>query len=163
MRLVTFWLAMAAVWFALVGRFTVADAVYGTLVIASAWGLYLLTADPPAPGPLSGWRWGLCAFRFFGLYVGPEMVRSTLRVFRKVLSPALDLEPSLAQVALPGASRATLLALAYGLSLTPGQQVVGIDEDRCLLYIHTMDEPDPEAVRRQIWGLQQRFFKEERA
>lgn len=151
-----------AVWASLVGPMAPADAVLGLVVVWSAWAVYRRFSDLTAP--LSPQRAGPRAWRltrYFLGYVAPEVLMSTLRVFAKVLSPRLRLRPAITAVEVPGCSRSSIILLAYGISLTPGQQLVAIDEARRMLYIHTIDAPDPEAVRQRILAIYKRYLEEE--
>ncbi|MNY73739.1 putative monovalent cation/H+ antiporter subunit E [compost metagenome] len=61
---------------------------------------------------------------------------------------------------LPEASRAALILLAYGISLTPGQLIVDIDSEAHVLYVHLLDAADPEEARQEILALYARYLKE---
>lgn len=160
--LLLFWAIGFVVWVSLVGHLTAADAVLGVLVVGSAWAVYQRFSDFTQPlsaraaGPRA-WR----ITRYFVAYVAPEVLASTLRVFSKVLAPRLRLRPAITAVAVPGCTRTSIILLAYGVSLTPGQQIVAIDEERRVLYIHTIDAPDSEAVRARILGVYRRYLEEE--
>lgn len=148
-------------WFGLIGHVGVPELVYGALVILSAWAIFKRLSELPlsvAPSHASTWFVGVASYLFF--YVGVEVIRSTFRVFFKVLAPQLNIQPAILAVSVPGASKSALILLAYGISLTPGQQVVAIDDRRCILYVHFLDAPHPEAVREEIRSLFHRYLKE---
>lgn len=159
-----FWVFMTlgfGIWFALIGRFGPADALLGALVVFSAWGILTRLSEltlfiPPARA--LPWFKGVGGY-LFG-YVSLDMVRSTFRVFRKVLSPELRIAPAILAVPVPGASRSALILLGYGIALTPGQQIVAIDEARSTLYVHFLDAPDPEAAIEALQALYCRYLKE---
>lgn len=156
-----FFAAGLAVWWALVGRLTPVDAVLGALVVASAWAVSTRLSDFAAPLPMAAaWPWVGRVVRYFLGYVAGEVVISTWRVTAKVLSPRLDMHPAIVAVAVPGRSRLGLLLLAYGISLTPGQQIVAVDEARRVLYVHTTDAPDPEGARQRILAVYRRYLEE---
>ncbi len=158
-----FWcfaLLMAAMWFGMVGRATIPDIGWGALVVATAWLVFRRMSDFPLslpPGRAGPWLRALAAY-LFG-YVALESVRSTFRVFAKVLDPQLDLQPAILAVPVPGASRAGLILLAYGISLTPGQQLVDLDEEARVLYVHFLDAPDLEEARRSILDFYHRYLE----
>lgn len=151
----------AGIWFALAGRIGLKEAIYGTPVVLSAWGilarLSALRLHLP-PGKALPWIKGVGGY-LFG-YVSLDIVRSTFRVFRKVLSPQLKIAPAILAVPVPGASRSALILLAYGIALTPGQLIVAIDEATSTLYVHFLDAPDPEAAREAVQDLYCRYLKE---
>jgi multicomponent Na+:H+ antiporter subunit E len=161
MGLVLFGLLGAGVWFALVGRITWTDSLYGALVVFSSWGLLTRLSELKLNLPLHKtlvWLRGVGGY-LLG-YVSVDMVRSTFRVFLKVLSPHLSISPAILAVPVPGAPRAALILLAYGIALTPGQQIVAIDEANSTLYVHFLDAPDPEAAREAVQDLYCRYLKE---
>ncbi|MOA63001.1 Na(+)/H(+) antiporter subunit E [compost metagenome] len=61
---------------------------------------------------------------------------------------------------IPEATRAGLILLAYGISLTPGEQIIDVDDERRILYVHSLDAPDPEAMRARILNQYDRYIKE---
>lgn len=163
MRNAAFWcfaLPMAVMWFGMVGRATIPDIGWGVLVVSSAWWVFRRLSDVRLSiprGRAGAWVRAFVAY-VFG-YVAFEIVRSTFRVFTKVLEPRLDLRPAILEVPVPGASKADLIMLAYGISLTPGQQLVDLDEDASVLYVHFLDAPDLEAARRSILDLYHRYLE----
>ncbi|GEM_PF-1306014 len=157
-----FFLAIGlGIWFALVGRVGVRESVYGTLVVLSAWGILTRLSELNLSLPLRHtfpWLKGVGGY-LLG-YVSVDMVRSTFRVFLKVLSPRLHIAPAILAVPVPGAPRSALILLAYGIALTPGQQIVAIDETQSILYVHFLDAPDPDAAREAVIDLYCRYLKE---
>lgn len=158
------WIFMAlgfGVFFALIGRFSPADALIGAIVVFSAWGILTRLSELTLVVPLRRalpWFKGVGGY-LFG-YVSLDMVRSTFRVFRKVLSPEIHIAPAILAVPVPGASRSALILLGYGIALTPGQQIVAIDEARSTLYVHFLDAPDPEAAIEALLALYSHYLKE---
>ncbi len=161
MGVLLFFLIGAGIWFALIGRIDPASSVYGTLVVLSAWGILTRLSELKLylpPERALPWLKGVGGY-LFG-YVSVDMVRSTFRVFLKVLSPELKIAPAILAVPVPGAPRSALILLAYGIALTPGQQIVAIDEAESTLYVHFLDAPDPEAAREAVQDLYCRYLKE---
>ena len=159
--LIVFVILGAGIWFALVGHVGLRESFYGALVVLSAWGVLTrlseLRLHVPAHHALP-WLKGVGAY-LLG-YVSMDMVRSTFRVFLKVLSPRIDIAPAILAVPVPGAPRSALILLAYGIALTPGQQIVATDEANSTLYVHFLDAPDPEAAREAVQDLYCRYLKE---
>ncbi|MNK73909.1 Na(+)/H(+) antiporter subunit E [compost metagenome] len=159
-----FWLFAvlgAGVWFALVGQVGVRECIYGAIVVLSAWGILTRLSELELvlpPHHALSWLKGVGGY-LLG-YVSMDMVRSTFRVFRKVLSPRIEIAPAILAVPVPDAPRAALILLAYGIALTPGQQIVAIDEANSTLYVHFLDAPDPEAAREAVQDLYCRYLKE---
>ena len=158
---ILFALLGTGVWFGLIGRAGPVDAVFGIVVVGTAWLLLgRLVEFPLTPrnGRALPWLRGTGGY-LFG-HVSREMIRSTIRVFAKVFSPTMKLRPAIVAVQLPGDASAALILLAYGISLTPGQQIVDIDERRNILYVHAMDVADPDDVKREILALYHRYIEE---
>lgn len=159
-----FWLFMALGalgWFSLVGQIGMTEALTGTAVVASAWAIFRRLSEfnvYVSPRQFVPWLTGVA--RYLIGYVSLDMIRSTFRVFKKVLAPSLDLRPAILAIPLPGASRTALVLLAYGISLTPGQLIVAIDEANSTLYVHFLDAPDPEKAREELQDLYCRYLKE---
>jgi multicomponent Na+:H+ antiporter subunit E len=156
-----FVLATAGIWFALIGRAGPPEWIFGAAVVLSAWWLFDRLSEFGNHVPASrAWAFfhGVGGY-FLGHVVG-DVVRSTFRVFREVLRARIDVSPAIVAVPLPEATPAALMLLAYGTSLTPGQLVVAIDEERRILYVHALDVPDPDAMRREITRLYHRYIKE---
>jgi multisubunit Na+/H+ antiporter MnhE subunit len=161
MSAILFLLLGGGVWFALVGAPDPQKAVYGALVVASAWGILVrLSERRLSLPPHRALPWLLGVTRYLLGYVSMDMIRSTLRVFRKVLTPKLSISPAILAVPVPEASPAALMLLAYGIALTPGQQIVAIDETHHVLYVHFLDAPDPEAAKEALRALYDRYLKE---
>lgn len=149
------------VWFGLVGQAAPTDVALGALVVASAWGLLQRASAPRLVIGPRRWRaWVFGVGRYLFGHVSLEVVRSTLRVFGKVVRPTLHLSPAIVAVEVPGVTRAGLILLAYGIALTPGELIVDVDEDRGVLYVHAIDAPDPDALRARILGVYERYIKE---
>lgn len=151
----------AGIWFALIGRAGPTEWVFGSAVILSAWWLFDRLSEFGNHVPASQGRHfarGVGGYLLGHLVV--DMVRSTFRVFREVLRPRIDISPAIVAVTLPEATPAALMLLAYGTSLTPGQLVVAIDEERRILYVHALDVPDPAVLRQEITDLYHRYIKE---
>jgi multisubunit Na+/H+ antiporter MnhE subunit len=149
------------IWFSLIGRAGPPEWVFGAGVVLSAWWLFDRLSEFGNHVPASQGRHFIRGVGgYLLLYLVPDIMRSTFRVFREVLRPRIDVSPAIVAVSLPEATPAALLLLAYGTSLTPGQLVVAIDEERRILYVHALDVPDAEALRQNIIALYHRYIKE---
>lgn len=149
-----FWgyaVAASVVWLSLAGIPSDAQLVIAILVVLSGWWLFDRVLDHPATVPLrQGPRLIAGLVRYLGLAVLPDMLRSTWQVFRVVLRIQPAIHPAIVAVSLPDAPLPAFTLLAYGIALTPGQQVVAFDEARRILYVHAIDAPDPDALRAQV-------------
>lgn len=84
------------------------------------------------------------------LYLFWDLVVANIRVAYLILSPLDNLRPRVIAVPLDTCSEIEMTAIANWVSLTPGTLSLDVTEDRCVLYVHSMDAPDPEKVRRDI-------------
>lgn len=151
----------AGIWFALVGHIGLRESLYGIAVVGSAWGVLTRLSEFKLYVPLRhAWPWLKGVGGYLLGYVSLDMVRSTFRVFLKVLSPRIEIAPAILAVPVPDAPRSALILLAYGIALTPGQQIVAIDETNNILYVHFLDAPDPQAAREAVQDLYRRYLKE---
>lgn len=156
-----FALVGGATWFALVGRAGPAEWIWGVPVVLSAWWLLVRTAEFELRlDARRGWRMARGVGAYLACHVAPEVLRSTWEIARKVLRRRIAVQPAILAVHLPEATPGSLLVLAYGISLTPSQLIVAIDEERRVLYVHTFDVPDPEAVAAAIRQTFDRYLKE---
>lgn len=156
-----FLLLGGGVFFALVGPPGPRDVLYGALVVLSAWGILARLSERPLRVPAhAAPTWLMGVTRYLLGYVSLDMVRSTFRVFRKVLAPRIAIAPAILAIPLPEASPSALMLIAYGIALTPGQQIVAIDEARKILYIHFLDAPDPQAAKEAVQALYRRYLEE---
>lgn len=162
MRLIVFpfLLLAAVVFYVLTVDFGARGLVLGLLVVSSATALTVYLAEFRSAVParrLPGAIWSLLGY---GLRVVlPSFVTGSLRIARAALRP--DPEPSgvIVAVRLPDASPEALLVLSMGVTFNPLQQVVHIDEEARVLYVHTAEPPDPDALVKQIRDDFERFVR----
>lgn len=79
-----------------------------------------------------------------------ELVMSSIKVAKTVLTPRLDLKPGIVAYPMKVDRDFEITLLANLVTLTPGTMSVDISEDRRLLYIHALDASDPEQMRVDI-------------
>lgn len=82
----------------------------------------------------------------FALIYLREVVFSTARLARLVLSPQINLNPRFVEVPLDLQGEMPRFFFACLISMTPGSLSVGIDPDRGVLVVHLLDAPDPDAA-----------------
>ncbi len=156
-----FWLVLGSMtWFSLVGGFDAKSLGLGLAVILSAWSLteYMssLKTGIPARNTL-----GLLKnlTKYFFVIVLPGFVRAPFFVCRACLGGP-PLKPVLLAISLPGASKESLLLMSIGISMSPDQQVLAIDDQRAILYVHAMHAEDVEGLRGALTDHYHRFVKE---
>lgn len=86
---------------------------------------------------------------FFTLFI-PQALISSLDMARRVLSPTIPMAPGIVAIPLRFEGPLDALFLQNHVTLTPGAMVVEYDEDRGILYLHTIDARDPEKVIREV-------------
>lgn len=79
-----------------------------------------------------------------------DLARSNVRVARHILSPRLRARPAVVAVPLEELTDMELLVLTGLVTITPGSLTLDVSADGRTLYVHLMDAPDPEAVRRFV-------------
>lgn len=94
---------------------------------------------------------------FFFVY---ELLVSSLRVARAVLTPRPRLRPGIVAVPLEARTDLEILAVANLISLTPGSLSLDLSDDRSTLFVHDMFVADP-AVTREVLktGLERRLLE----
>jgi multicomponent Na+:H+ antiporter subunit E len=139
-------LLLALAWMAATGGFSPVDLAVG-LILGH---LAVRLARPALPGArlarqLS--RGGLFLVRYT-----LELLRSSWRVARVVLSPRLDLSPGMVELPLEARTELEITIVANLISLTPGTLSVDLSPDGGTLYVHALfvDPSDVDATRRQI-------------
>jgi multisubunit Na+/H+ antiporter MnhE subunit len=152
-----FFVSASLMWLALIGRAGWLDLAQGLPVVLSAWWLFRRATRGGHSGP--GPDWVLKAARFLVLHVVPDMVRSTARVVGKVLEPRISVSPAIVRVPLPDGAPEDLILFAYSIALTPGQQIIAVDEQPRVLYVHITDAPDPDAERLAILAIYDRYLR----
>ncbi len=94
--------------------------------------------------------------RFVGYSVTsflPEALSSSLDMASRVVRPAIPMRPGIVAVEISARSDLTVLFIINHIILTPGQLVVEIDEERSMVYVHSIDVGDVEELRRRLRAL----------
>ena len=95
-----------------------------------------------------------------GLLFLYELVLSSLRVARSVLTPGYPFKSGFVAFPLTTDRDVEITLLANLITLTPGTLSVDVSDDRRTLYIHAIDVPDPEALCRDIAdGFERRIME----
>ena len=86
----------------------------------------------------------------FALFYMGELVLANVRLARDILTRRLYARPAVIAVPLEPLSDPQLMALVNLVTMTPGTLSLDLSDDRRVLFIHSMYENDPEALRREI-------------
>ena len=136
---------LALAWGAVTGSFSAQNLLFGYVVGALA--LLVIREQTGAVGYLRRTR---RIVSLAGLFVY-ELLLSGLRVAKIVLTPGrMPLNPAIVGYPLRVTRDFEITMLANLITLTPGTLSVDVSDDRRTLYIHALDAPDPEAMRREI-------------
>jgi multicomponent Na+:H+ antiporter subunit E len=145
---------LALVWTAVTGTFTLGNIIFGFLLGAIA--LYLIREQV---GSLGYFRRGIKVASLASLFV-TELVLSSVRVARLVLSPQMEMKPGIFSYPLTVDRDFEITLLANLITLTPGTLSVDVSEDRKTLYVHAIDCSDVDAIRRDIAdGFERRIME----
>lgn len=139
-------LILAVGWAVATDTFTLLNLAFGALIGGA--GLFLVRDRVHWPR-LQRKAWRLLSLA--GLFVR-ELFVSAFRVAVLVMRPDLrrHLRPAIVAFPLRLTGDAEITLLANLITLTPGTLSVDVSDDRKLLYVHTIDCPDREALIRDI-------------
>lgn len=137
---------LALAWAALTGEFSPSSLLSGFAI-----GFLLILFSQRI---MSGPNYIRKVWRILELFVFflREMVISNVRVAIDVLRPTAALRPGIIAVPLDAQSDAEITLLVNLVMLTPGTLAIDVTADRRVLYLHTMNADNPDAVRAQIKG-----------
>lgn len=95
-----------------------------------------------------------------GLLFLYELVLSSIRVARSVLTPGYPFKSGFVAFPLTTDRDVEITLLANLITLTPGTLSVDVSDDRRTLYIHAIDVPDAEELCREIAdGFERRIME----
>ncbi len=135
---------LALVWGAVTGSFGVANLVFGFVIAALA--LWIIREQYHTEDYLvRAWRITSLILRFL-----KDLFVSAMRVAVLVLSPTRRYQPGFIAFKLTTDRNAEIALLANLITLTPGTLSVDVSDDKSTLFIHCMDVPDTEALKREI-------------
>lgn len=96
---------------------------------------------------------GLLAWSFVAV------VSASLQVVRDVVAPSSRIAPVVLVVPLRTATRLETATVSGLITLTPGTLTVGVTEQPRTLWVHGVYGGDPEALRAELLGLQNRVLR----
>lgn len=155
MNIFTLNLALAVIWAALTGSFTLWGLATGFVLGSMA----LYVSKPLFPDCdryfRRVWSWSKLLVLFLW-----ELVVSSVQVIWDVLTPQHKANPGIISVPLDVTTEMEILLVTNLISLTPGTLCLDVTQDRKTLYIHAMFADDPEAIRHQIKSGMERWVIE---
>jgi len=142
MSLVLTTIALAILWGAATGEFSLLNLFFGAALGAAA--LFLVRDRVAGTGVLLRLRRIVSLAALFTY----ELFASAIRVAVLVMRPNMEkhLHPGIVAFPLTATSDAEITLLANLITLTPGTLSVDVSDDRRLLYVHAIDVPDKEAL-----------------
>ena len=136
---------LAIAWVFVTGSFTILNGLFGFVVA-----LLALSMIREQIGTIGYVRRVRRIAALAGLFI-VELVKSAVRVFGLVLTPALSkLQPAFIAYPLTVDRDFEISLLANLITLTPGTLSVDVSDNRRTLYIHAIHAPDPDALREDI-------------
>lgn len=142
---------LTAIWIALWGDVTIANAVGGVLVAVACLVVVPLEA-PRRRGRFRPWA----AVRYVAFFA-KELLVANVVVATEVVTPGnRDNEGIVALPLAPSCSPTVMLVVVNSIGLTPGTVVVEIAEDPFTLYVHVLHLDDHDASVRDLLELERR-------
>jgi len=142
-------LLLALFWAIVSGAFTP-----GSLLTGFVLGYFILLLAKPVFGPRAYYQQAWRAVAFVGFFI-KELVLSSFRVAKDVLTPNLTAIPGVVAYPLAVRGEGAITVLACTISLTPGTLSLDVSDDRTTLYVHSMYDGDrPDVVRAGLRGLE---------
>ncbi len=137
---------LALLWVAVTGSFNLPNLLLGFAL--GAVGLLLIREQVGTRGYLGRVRRVLSLIALFHF----ELVKSALRVAWIAVQPNMPLKPGIIAYPLRVDRDFEITLLANLITLTPGTLSIDVSADRRILYIHAIDVPDADALKRDIAG-----------
>lgn len=136
---------LALLWSALTGLFTLENLTTGFIL---GYAVLFFLRKVVGGGQYFEKAAQIVMFILFFLW---ELLLANLRVARDVLRPnPLPMRPRVIAIPLEHHDNVPLLLLANIVSLTPGTLLLDISDNRKTMFLHVIDAPDEEVVRREI-------------
>ncbi len=135
---------LALVWGAVTGSFSLLNLIFGFVISAIA--LWIIR-EQFHTGAYIRRAWRITSLILVFL---KDLTVSALRVAVIVLSPRHRYQPGFIAFPLTTDRDAEISLLANMITLTPGTLSVDVSDDKSTLFIHCLDVPDTEALKRDI-------------
>ena len=93
----------------------------------------------------------------FILYYAKEVILANIKMAYLILSRNPQLKPAIICIPLKAESDLEIVLLVNLITMTPGSLSMDISSDRRAVYVHVLDNTEPETVKKSIQeGLQKR-------
>jgi len=135
---------LALAWASVTGSFGLANLLFGFVLGAVV--LWLIREQIGTRGYL-GRSLRIVNLIFLFIY---ELIMSAVKVAWIVVQPRMPLSPGIIAYPLRVNRDFEITLLANLITLTPGTLSVDVSDDRQTLYIHAVDVPDPDQLKRDI-------------
>lgn len=112
--------------------------------------------DPGTP-PQVGFGSALLALPRLVLAVIADITRGTWDVAKYSLGIREPVHEGTVEIELEGISEEGVAAWAFISTISPGELVLDVDEERGVLVIHALDASDPDAIRRRHHDFYERY------
>lgn len=141
-------LLLTLVWALTLASFDPADLAVGLLLSIALLLLFRrLLFTEKGPTALPGLVRRIARFPIFALAVLREVAAGTVLVAGVVLGLRRADRPGIVEVPLGERSEAGIAASGLAITLSPGELLIDIDEERGMMLIHVLEAEDPDAVR----------------
>jgi len=144
---------LLAVWLLTLGSLAWGDVAIGlalAVALELGWRRRVLrggvVGDPTTPSAVPLWR-ALLALPRLAFAVLVEITRGTWEVARYSLGLREPVDEGIVEIELEGISEEGAAAWAFISTISPGELVLDVDEERGVLVLHVLDASDPDAIR----------------
>lgn len=129
---------MAIIWLALSNELTLDSFLLGYIV---AFAILYLVADRNIEINLAKLPGQLLATVIYTIKLLWEILIASLDIARRVLDPRLPIEPDIIAVSVQDPTNNAFIAglSMHAITVTPGEMVVGYDEDEGVMYVHVLN------------------------
>ena len=145
---------LAVTYCALVGRVDILDFVVGFLI---GFGILALIDRRRSRTRYVSRLIRLVRFLSYFLYI---LVKANIEVAIEVVTPGFGFEPRIVRLPVDGLTETQITVLANAITLTPGTLSADIDEQRRVLYVHSMYARDRDRAVADLEQLKTHLMRE---
>lgn len=99
----------------------------------------------------------------YGSWLAVEVVKGALLVARDAILPGVDMQPAILELPLRCSTDLEISVMASSITITPGTITVGVASAvgaaPPTLYVHAIYASDPEQVRADLRGMEDRVLR----
>ena len=155
MELFIYNILISMLWALLTGNVSI-----GNLTIGFILGYFALTLLHPATGAKASYFQKTMQFIRFALFFIKELIVSSYRVAKDVITPLPLVRPGIIGIPLDAETDLEITMLANLITLTPGTLSLDVSPDRKTLYIHAMYLVNADDLRKEIKeGMERRLLE----